>query len=68
MISSSRLQSVAEIVMVLGIIALCQTWNLFLHRYAVTIILIGLVTFLLTNGFGTKIVTEDDDAPQEKGH
>lgn len=52
MIDSARLQRIAEIVMVLGIIALCQPWNLFLHRYGVTIILIGLVTFLCTNWFG----------------
>jgi hypothetical protein len=52
MISSARLQRAAEIVMVLGIVALCQPWNMFLHRYGVTIILIGLVTFMLTNWFG----------------
>jgi hypothetical protein len=33
--------------MVAGIVALCQPWNLFLHRYGVTIILIGLVGFLV---------------------
>ena len=32
--------------MVLGIIALCQPWNLFLHATGVTIILIGLVAFI----------------------
>jgi hypothetical protein len=52
MISSGRLQRIGEIVMVLGIIALCQPWNLFLHRYGVTIILVGLVTFMLTGWFG----------------
>ncbi len=45
MISSSRLQNIAEIVMVLGIVALCQPWNLFLHRYGVTITLVGLIGF-----------------------
>ncbi len=52
MISSAKLQRTGEIVMVLGIVALCQPWNLFLHRYGVTIILIGLVTFMLTGWFG----------------
>ena len=52
MISSSRLQRIAEIVMVLGIVALCQPWNLLLHRYGVTIILIGLLTFMFTGWFG----------------
>jgi hypothetical protein len=32
-------------IMVLGVVALCQPLNLFLHRYGVTIILIGLVSF-----------------------
>jgi hypothetical protein len=52
MIDSARLQRIAEIVMVLGIIALCQPWNMFLHRYGVTIILLGLITFMLTGWFG----------------
>ncbi|AZN96369.1 hypothetical protein EJ066_03130 [Mesorhizobium sp. M9A.F.Ca.ET.002.03.1.2] len=52
MIRHATIQRTAEIVMVCGIIALCQPWNLFLHRYGVTIILIGLVTFLCTNWFG----------------
>ena len=68
MISSQKLQRIAEIVMVLGIIALCQPWNFFLHRYGLTIILIGLVTFMFTNWFGAKVVTEDDDAPKGEGH
>ena len=32
-------------VMVLGVIALCQPWNLFLHSYGATIILTGLIMF-----------------------
>ncbi len=52
MISSARLQRIAEIVMVLGIVALCQPWNMFLHRYGVTIILAGLLTFMFTGWFG----------------
>jgi disulfide bond formation protein DsbB len=52
MINSSKLQRIAEIVMVLGILALCQPWSMFLHRYGVAIILVGLITFMLTNWFG----------------
>ena len=40
-----RLEMIFQWIMVLGIIALLQPWNLFLHRYGVTIILIGLVGF-----------------------
>ncbi len=52
MIRSSTLQRVAEIVMVLGIVALCQPWSLFLHRYGLTIIIVGLLTFMFTGWFG----------------
>jgi hypothetical protein len=54
MISSSRLQRIAEIVMILGIVFLCQPWNLFLHRYGLTVTIIGLLTFMFTNWFGSK--------------
>jgi len=60
MIHSAKLQRIAEIVMILGIVALCQPWNLFLHRYGLTIIIAGLVTFMLTNWFGSKVVEEND--------
>jgi len=60
MIRSTTLQRAAEIVMVLGIVALCQPWNLFLHRYGLTIIIIGLVTFMCTNWFGNPDVTPED--------
>jgi hypothetical protein len=68
MIRSATLQRAAEIVMVLGIVALCQPWNLFLHRYGLTIIIVGLLTFMFTNWFGSKVVPEDVDAPKKEGH
>jgi disulfide bond formation protein DsbB len=40
------IESISIWVMVLGIAALCQPWNLFFHRYGVLIILIGLVGFI----------------------
>jgi hypothetical protein len=33
------------IVMILGVVALCQPWNLFLHSYGATIIFAGLIMF-----------------------
>ena len=54
-------QRTAEIIMVLGIIALCQPWNLFLHRYGVTIIIVGLLTFMITGWFGKPAAQTDDD-------
>ena len=38
----------SQVLMVIGIVALCQPWNLFLHTYGATIILIGLVGFNIT--------------------
>jgi hypothetical protein len=44
-ISARYLEPASQWLMVLGIVALCQPWNLTLHSYAVTIILVGLVGF-----------------------
>jgi hypothetical protein len=44
-VNPRRLEMFFQWVMIIGIIALLQPWNLFLHRYGVTIILIGLVGF-----------------------
>ncbi len=43
--SQKYLEPGSQWVMALGVVALCQPWNLFLHRYGVTIILIGLIGF-----------------------
>ena len=34
--------------MILGIVALCQPWVEVLHRYGMTIIIIGLVSFMIS--------------------
>ena len=47
--------------MVLGIVALCQPWNFFLHRYGVTIIIVGLLTFMFTGWFGKPAADGDKD-------
>ena len=44
-ISAKYLEPIAQWLMILGIIALVQPWDLTLHSYGVTIILIGLVGF-----------------------
>ena len=46
-ISARYLEPIAQWVMIFGIIALCQPWSLGLHSYGVTIILIGLVGFMI---------------------
>ena len=54
-INEKYLEPLAQILMILGIIALCQPWNMFLHRYGLTITLIGLVGFMIT----TKVPREE---------
>lgn len=39
----------AQALMILGIVALCQPWSMFLHRYGATLTLIGLVAFIITS-------------------
>ncbi|WP_064713088.1 hypothetical protein [Rhizobium bangladeshense] len=51
----------SQYLMILGIIALCQPWNLFLHRYGMTMTLVGLIAFMVT----TKIPR--DAQPDEGG-
>lgn len=48
-LNQKHLVPAAQTVMILGIVALCQPWNLFLHRYGVTITLVGLVAFIITS-------------------
>jgi hypothetical protein len=68
MIRHATLQRTAEIVMVLGIIALCQPWSLFLHRYGLTVIILGLLTFMFTGWFGPKGGEQADSASEKEGH
>lgn len=54
--------------MIFGIVALCQPWNLFLHRYGVTLILIGLVGFLITLKIPPEETPEEEDGAGSAGH
>jgi hypothetical protein len=65
-INRKYLEPGSQILMILGIVALCQPWNFFLHRYGVTITLIGLVAFMITG----KIAPEpkaDEGQGQNRG-
>ncbi len=44
-LSANVLEPLSQTLMIVGIIALCQPWIEVLHRYGVTIILVGLVGF-----------------------
>ncbi|MBT6135987.1 MAG: hypothetical protein HOH65_00825 [Rhodospirillaceae bacterium] len=46
-LSSGVFEPLSQVVMVAGIIALVQPWNMFLHSYGLAIILVGLVGFIV---------------------
>jgi hypothetical protein len=48
-INQKYLEPGSQVLMVLGIVALCQPWNMVLHTYGLTIILIGLIGFNITS-------------------
>ena len=50
----------AQTLMILGIVALCQPWIELLHRYGLTLTLIGLVAFMIT----TKIAPPAPEAEE----
>ena len=47
-----KLEMLSMLVMIFGVIALCQPWNLFLHSYGATIILMGLILFNIFSRIG----------------
>ena len=56
-----------QALMILGIIALCQPWNLFLHRYGITVILVGLVGFMITGKIPPPEAPAAAAKPQRQG-
>ena len=46
-LSAKVLEPLSQWIMVFGIVALCQPWSSLLHRYGVTVILAGLVGFIV---------------------
>lgn len=60
-VNQKYLIPVAQWLMVLGIIALSQPWNSLMHRYGVTVILIGLVAFIITTHIRAPEVPVEDE-------
>jgi len=46
-LSARVLEPLAMWTMIAGIAALCQPWSMILHRYGVTVIVVGLVGFII---------------------
>lgn len=49
----------AQSLMIFGIVALCQPWVEVLHRYGVTLTLIGLVSFMVTTKIPAPVKDEN---------
>ena len=66
------LHPAAQALMIFGIVALCQPWNLFLHRYGLLITLIGLVGFIVFSHFAPEpekaLEREDADIFEDSGN
>ncbi|WP_309085706.1 hypothetical protein [Chelativorans sp.] len=51
----------SQALMIFGIAALCQPWSFFLHRYGITLTLIGLVVFMITSKIGPEAGPQEVD-------
>jgi hypothetical protein len=51
----------AQSLMIFGIISLCQPWSLFLHRFGLTITIVGLVAFMVTSKIAPEPEPMEDD-------
>ncbi|MEP7294650.1 MAG: hypothetical protein ABI702_00565 [Burkholderiales bacterium] len=43
--NARRFEFLSMVMMMLGIVALCQPWSLILHQYSVLMIIVGLIAF-----------------------
>jgi hypothetical protein len=43
------LEPAAQTTMILGLVFLCQPWVEFLHRYGLTVVIFGLIAFMVTS-------------------
>jgi hypothetical protein len=59
-VNQRYLAPAAQSLMIFGIVALCQPWSLFLHKYGVTLTLVGLITFMITSKIAPDPAEEED--------
>jgi hypothetical protein len=59
-----RFEFASMVLMVLGIVALCQPWSLVLHQYSVAMILAGLVAFNVFSRIKTPEAQEPAESPR----
>ncbi len=51
----------AQWTMIAGLIFLCQPWIEFLHRYGLTVVILGLIGFLVTSHIPPEIEEEEEE-------
>jgi hypothetical protein len=54
-------EPIAQWTMIAGLIFLCQPWVEILHRYGLTVIILGLIGFLVASHVPPPLEAEDDD-------
>ncbi|WP_137113113.1 hypothetical protein [Rhodobacter sp. SY28-1] len=59
--NSKYYEPAAQWTMIFGVIFLCQPWVEVLHRYGLTIIIIGLVAFLITSHVPPEPEAEEEE-------
>ena len=63
-----KLEFLSMLVMIFGVTALCQPWNLFLHSYGPTIILVGLILFNIFSRIGPPKSQQSPPLERSSGH
>jgi uncharacterized membrane protein len=51
----------AQWAMILGVIFLCQPWIEVLHRYGLTVIVLGLIAFMITSHIPPEPEAEEEE-------
>jgi len=59
-VNQAYLAPAAQSLMIFGIVSLCQPWSLFLHKYGVTLTLVGLIAFMITSKIAPDPEPEDE--------
>jgi hypothetical protein len=59
--NSKYYEPIAQTLMILGLVFLCQPWVEVLHRYGLTITIVGLVAFMVTSHIPPEPAVEDEE-------
>ncbi len=60
-LNAKFLEPTAQWVMIGGLICLCQPWVEVLHRYGLTVVILGLIGFLVTSHIPPEPETEENE-------